>query len=103
MITLHILIRVKPEAREELLEAARILFEELARQPTFIDASLGTSEEEPDLIVISERWNESRESFLRNILPNPCYQPYAAVLERVGASREVHWTTERHAWRPERR
>jgi hypothetical protein len=98
MITLHILVRVRPEAREELLDAARKLFVELAQEPTFVDASLSTSEDEPDLIVIFERWNESRDSFLQNIIPKPCYHPYVAVLERAGATREVRWLTERHAW-----
>lgn len=46
MITLNIFVKVKPEGREELLEAGRMLFEELAKQPTFFDAWLCTSEEE---------------------------------------------------------
>jgi Antibiotic biosynthesis monooxygenase len=43
---------MKPEAREELLEAVRVLSDELAKEPTFHEAWVHTSEEEPDLIVI---------------------------------------------------
>jgi hypothetical protein len=98
MITLNVFVKVKPEGREELLEAGRVLFEELAKQPTFLDAWLCTSEEEPDLIVVYERWNETKESFVQNLLPKPFYKPYLAVLERVGLDRKIHWLEERHAW-----
>ena len=80
MITLNVFVKVKPEGREELLEAGRMLFEELAKQPTFLDAWLCTTEEEPDLIVVYERWNETKESFVQNLLPKPFYKPYLAVL-----------------------
>jgi len=98
MITLNVFVKVKPEGREELLEAGRVLFEELAKQPTFLDAWLCTTEEEPDLIVVYERWNETKESFVQNLLPKPFYKPYLAVLERVGLDRKIHWLEERHAW-----
>lgn len=98
MITLNIFIKVKPEGREELLEALRVLIEELTKQPTFLDAWLSTSEEEPDLIVIYERWNETKESFVKNVLPHPCFKPYLAVFERVGLERNIHWLDERYAW-----
>ena len=99
MITLNIFITVKPGGREELLEALRVLFEELAKEPTFLDAWLSTTEEEPDLIVVYERWNETRESFVQNLLPKPYYKPYLAAYERLGLERQVHWLEERHAWR----
>src|SRR6266581_6773909 len=99
MITLNVFVKVKPEGREELLEAGRVLFEELAKQPTFLDAWLCTTEEESDLIVVYERWNETKESFVQNLLPKPFYKPYLAVLERVGLDRKIHWLEERHAWR----
>ena len=99
MITLNIFITVKPGGREELLEALRVLFEELAKEPTFLDAWLSTTEEEPDLIVVYERWNETRESFVQNLLPKPYNKPYLAVYERLGLERQVHWLEERHAWR----
>ncbi len=40
MITLNVFVKVKPEGREELLEVGRVLFEELSKQPTFLDAWL---------------------------------------------------------------
>lgn len=98
MITLNVIVRVKPEAREELLEMGRKLFDELAKEPTFIDARLSTSEDEPDLVFVYERWNETKESFVQNILPKPVYHPYVALLERLGAPREIHWLNERQTW-----
>ena len=35
MITLNVHIRVKPGGREELIGAGRVLFDELAKEPTF--------------------------------------------------------------------
>lgn len=98
MITLLVTVRVKAEAREELLETGRILFDSLAQEPTFLDAWLNTSETEPDLIVVYERWNETKESFMQNILPKPFYKPYLALLDRVGLGREIHWLNERSTW-----
>jgi hypothetical protein len=102
MITLNVLVRVKPEAREELLEIGRKLFDDLAKEPTFIDARLSTSEDEPDLIVVYERWNETKESFVQNILPKPFYNPYLTLLDRVGISRDIHWINERQTWHSEK-
>jgi len=98
MITLNVFVRVKPEAREELLEIARELFDNLAKEPTFIDARINTSEDEPDLVVVYERWNETKESFIANIFPKPFYAPYLTLLDRVGINRTGYWLDERHAW-----
>lgn len=98
MITLIVLVRVKPEAREELIETGQKLFDDLAKEPTFVDARLSTSEDEPDLVVVYERWNETKETFIQNILPKPVYNPYLALLDRVGISREIHWISERQTW-----
>jgi quinol monooxygenase YgiN len=98
VITLIVFAKVKPGAREELLETGRVLFDELAKQPTFLDAWLHASKDDPDLIVVYERWNETKDSFIRDVLPRPFYKPYLAALERIGVSREIHWLEERHAW-----
>ena len=98
MLTLNLFVRVKPEYREELLEAGRLLFEELAKQPTFIQGRVHTSEEEPDLIVVYEQWRETKDSFQQNILPLPIYKPYLAVVERTGATRAPHWLDQRYVW-----
>ncbi len=98
MITLIVFARVKPGTREELLETGRVLFDELSKEPTFLDAWLHTTEDDPDLIVVYERWNETQESFIRDLLPKPFYKPYLEVLERIGLSREIHFLDERHAW-----
>ncbi|MEO8352199.1 MAG: antibiotic biosynthesis monooxygenase family protein [Chthoniobacteraceae bacterium] len=99
MITLNVQIRVKPGGREELIEAGRVLFDELAKEPTFLDAWIHTSEDEPDLIFVYERWKETKESFVQNLLPKPYYKPYEAVLERVGGKRQVVWLDTSYAWR----
>jgi hypothetical protein len=75
MLALNVFVRVKLEGREELLEAVRVLFDELAKEATFLDAWVHTSVEEPDLIVIYERWKETKESFERELLPKPFYSP----------------------------
>jgi hypothetical protein len=98
MIALNVFVRVMPENREELLETGRLLFEDLAKEPTFLDARLHVAVEEPDLIVVYERWNETKESFIRDILPKPFYKPYLTLLERVGLDRRIYWLEERHAW-----
>ena len=90
---------MKSEHREELLEVGRALFDELAKEPTFIDAWINTAVDHPDLIVVYERWNETKESFVKKILPKPFYKPYVALLERVGLGREIHWLDERGSWR----
>jgi hypothetical protein len=38
MLALNVFVRLKLEGREELLEAVRALFDELAKEPTFLDA-----------------------------------------------------------------
>jgi len=99
MITLNVEIRAKPEGREELLEALRVLFEELAKKPNFVSAGVHTTEEEPNLIVVFEQWNETREAFVRELQSHPCYQPFLAAFERLGVSRKVHWLDQRYSWR----
>jgi undecaprenyl pyrophosphate synthase len=37
MLALNVFVRVKHGGREELLEAVRVLFDELAKEPTFLD------------------------------------------------------------------
>ena len=98
MIMLNVEIRAKPEGREELLEALRALFDELSREATFRGASVHTTDEEPDLIVVFEQWDESREVFVWELQSHPCYQPFLAVFERVGVSRKVHWLDLRYSW-----
>ena len=99
MIILIVFAKVKPGCREELLETGRVLFNELSKEPTFLEAWLHATEDDPDLIVVYERWNETKESFVRDLLPKPFYKPYLAVLERIGLSRKIHWLEERYAWR----
>jgi hypothetical protein len=98
MITLNVFVRVKPEHREELLKEGHTLFDALAKEPTFIDAWINVAVDQSDLVVVYERWNETRESFVQNILPKPFYAPYLALLERVGLGREVFWLEERGSW-----
>ena len=98
-ITLNVEIRVKPEGREELLEALRVLFNELSQEPTFAEAWLHTTEDEPDLIVVFEQWRETKASFVRDVLSKPYYKPYLSVFERVGIDRKVNWLVLRHSWR----
>jgi antibiotic biosynthesis monooxygenase len=99
MITLNLHIKVKPGGREELIKSTRVLFDELAKEPTFLDAWIHTTEDEPDLIVIYERWKETKLSFINNLLPKPFNKPYFAVLERVGIERKAYFLDTRHAWR----
>jgi quinol monooxygenase YgiN len=99
MITLNVFVRVKPEHREELLEVGHTLFDALAKEPTFIDAWINTAVDQSDLVVVYERWNETKESFVQKILPKPYYAPYLALLERVGLGREAFWLEERGSWR----
>jgi quinol monooxygenase YgiN len=101
MITLNVFVRVKPEHREELLEVGHTLFAALAKEPTFIDAWINAAVDHPELVVVYERWNETKESFVQNILPKPYYAPYLALLEKVGLGREVFWLEERGSWRAE--
>jgi quinol monooxygenase YgiN len=98
MITLNVEIRVKPEGREELLGALRDLFDELSKESTFMGAWLHTTEEEPDLIEVTEQWNETRESFVWKLQTHPCYQPFLSVFERVGVDRKIHWLDLRNSW-----
>ncbi len=98
MITLNVFVRVKPEHREELLKLGHTLFNALAKEPTFLDARINTAVDQPDLIVVYERWDETKESFVQNILPKPFYAPYLALLEKVGLSREIYWLEERGSW-----
>jgi quinol monooxygenase YgiN len=81
MITLNVFVRVKPEHREELLAVGHTLFNELAKEPTFIDAWSNAAVDQSDLVVVYERWNETRESFVQNILPKPFYAPYLARID----------------------
>ena len=99
MITLNVFVRVQPEHREELLQVGHSLFNALAKEPTFIDARINTSVDQPDLIVVYERWNETKESFVMNILPKPFYAPYLELLEKVGLGREIYWLEECGSWR----
>ena len=64
MITLHLEIKVKPGGRDEFLEAISILFDQLVQERSFVDAWVHTTEEDPDLIVVYERWKETQESGL---------------------------------------
>lgn len=98
-LTLSVEIRVHPAGREELLRALRQLFDAFARIATFLDATVHTSEDEPNLIVVMERWAETKESFARDRLSDPAFAPFLAVFDRVGGiSRTPHWLQERHRW-----
>jgi len=99
VITLYLQIKVKPGGREEFLEALRVLFAQLALEQSFVDAWVHTTEEDIDLIVVYERWKETKESFIRDILPKPFFKPYLAVFEKLGVDRKAHWLDTRYAWR----
>src|SRR6266700_1605745 len=90
MITLIVFAKVKPGCREELLETGRVLFNELSKEPTFLDAWLHTTEDDPDLIVVYERWNETKESFVRDLLPKLSHAMWAgSVCGLVAVKRGV--------------
>ena len=99
MITLNVFVRVQPGHREKLLELGRALFDKLAKEPTFVDASINTAVDQPDLVVVYERWNETKDSFVQNVLPKPFYKPYLALLKQVGLGREIYWLEEQGSWR----
>ena len=61
MITLNVHIGVHPGTREELIEAGRVLIEQLAKESTFLDAWVHTTDEDPDLIVLLERIGMERK------------------------------------------
>lgn len=46
------------------------LFDALAKEPTVIDAWINAAIDQCDLIVVYERWTETKESFVQNILQN---------------------------------
>ena len=97
-VTLIVELRVPPAGREELLDSLRVLFDQLAREPTFVDADVHTSADEPDLVVVVERWRETKESFLRDRLANPAYQPFLGVCQSLGVRRTPRWLQSRHSW-----
>jgi hypothetical protein len=99
MITLNLQIKVKPGGREQFLEALRALFDHLAQEQSFVDAWVNTTEDDPDLIVVYERWKETKESFIRDILPKPFFKPYLAIFDKLGLDRKVHWLDTRYVWR----
>ena len=55
-LTLNVEIRVAPAGREELLRSLRSLFDEIARRPAFLDATVHTSEDEPDPIGLRQHF-----------------------------------------------
>jgi quinol monooxygenase YgiN len=81
------------------LEALRVLFDHLAQEQSFVDAWIHTAEDDPHLIVVYERWKETKESFIRDILPKPFFKPYLAVFAKLGVDRKVNWLQTRYAWR----
>src|SRR5262245_19444633 len=99
ILTLVVDIRVAPASREELVAALHVLFDELSRETTFVDAVVHTSVDEHDLIVVIERWRETKESFLRDRLKHPSYGPYRKAFERFGGiSRTARWLESRGSW-----
>ena len=99
MITLNLEVKLKPGTRAEFLEAIRTLFDTISQESTFIDAWVSTTDEYPDLVVVYERWKETKESFMRDILAKPAFKPYFDVFKRLGLDRKVHWLETRHTWR----
>jgi hypothetical protein len=96
-----------PQHREELLEVGRTLFAALAKEPTFIDAWINAAVDQPDLVVVYERWNETK----RVVRAKPSYpspimlhislcSKRSALVARLSGWRSVVRGAQRHRPHP---
>ncbi|NJO94480.1 MAG: hypothetical protein HC820_09405, partial [Hydrococcus sp. RM1_1_31] len=83
---------VKPEKYEEFQIEIRKLLEGLRQEETFVEARIHQDLDAPNIVVLYETYNESRESFLKRV-PNQSW--FKAFLDRLPnllqREREVFW------------
>ncbi len=67
------------------------LFDILAAEPAFVSAVIQEDLDHSNEVVVHERWNVSRERFLKEEMTKPYRGFYEQLLVKLGIEREVQW------------
>lgn len=89
MIAFMLKITTQPGQRDEVTALVRTLFDELSNEEAFVEAAISAAADEPDQIIIFERWNESRDAFLERLKTYPTYQAHNLKLQPPLSNRDI--------------
>ena len=87
-IVLVIKFTATPENREQLKPHLIGLFNQICKEPTFINAILQESIQKPGEALVYETWNETLEDFMKVQMSKSYYGPFEKVLDQLNVKRE---------------
>jgi quinol monooxygenase YgiN len=87
-IVLVIKFTTSPENRELLKQHLIRLFNQICKEPSFVNAMLQESIQKADEVLVYEIWNETVEDFMQVQMSKSYYGPFEQVLEQLGIKRE---------------
>jgi quinol monooxygenase YgiN len=90
-IVLLVKIVLKPGKRPEFLEALQTVVTVMAKEPSFVGATVLDNVENPDEIVVYETWKGTRDSWIAEEYPRPYRKPYEDALTNLIENRTVSW------------
>ncbi|WP_263349764.1 antibiotic biosynthesis monooxygenase family protein [Acidicapsa acidisoli] len=90
-ITLIVRFQMDESAKQEFVTKLQDVFTHIAREETFVEASLVQDMRDPESILIYEVWNESPESFM-NIQMSKAYRAeYEKMIVDLKINRTPAW------------
>ena len=95
MMSAHIVLIVrfhyKPKKKEAFLKSLCSLIDVMANEVDFVNAILHEAPDDPGQLVVYEIWKGTRESWLRDQMPQSYRQEYEHKVEEFLESRTVDW------------
>lgn len=87
-IVLVIKFTTSPENKELLKQHLVDLFNQICKEPTFINAVLQEAIQKSDEVIVYETWNETVEDFMKFQMSKPYYSPFEQAINDLNAKRE---------------
>ncbi len=97
-ITLIVRFRIVASAREEFLAKLDAMFTYIAKEETFLEASLVQDFQDPESILNYEVWNESPESFMKEQLSKPYRADFEKMIIDLKIERTPAWYSTVARW-----
>jgi quinol monooxygenase YgiN len=97
-ITLVVRFRMNDSVKKEFTAKMRDIFAHIAKEETFVKASLVQDMRDPENILIYEVWNESPESFMKNQMSKAYRAEFEKMIVDLKIDRTAAWYSTIAEW-----
>ncbi|SDW10670.1 putative quinol monooxygenase [Paenibacillus sp. CF384] len=97
-VQLNIRFTAKPGKKDEFRKELSSLIEEMSSEKSFISAIVSDDLDQPDVLVIYETWQGTRESWLAEEFTKPYRKNYEGTLGNLIVDRSISWLEPKAEW-----